>query len=310
MARKIIFMGTPIFAVPILKSLYQNGYPISVVYTQPPQKSHRGQKINKSPVQGISETLNIDFRCPQILKNNIEEYEFLKKMDADLSIVVAYGQIIPKEFLSLTKKGFINIHASILPKWRGAAPIQRSIMNLDEETGISIMKINEELDSGAVSNIYRIKLNQNLNAMEVSDKLSLLAAEKILDNLEDLFDGKSNFIEQDHSKATYAKKISKSEGQINWENEASKIIGKINGLYPSPGAFFNFNGERYKILKAEIGNGIGKNGEVISNNLEIACGNKKSIKILEIQREGKRVQNIGEFMLGSQIRKGTIISNV
>tara|TARA_Y100001958_G_C21130363_1_gene471893 strand:+ start:107 stop:1039 length:933 start_codon:yes stop_codon:yes gene_type:complete len=310
MARKIIFMGTPIFAVPILKSLYQNGYPISVVYTQPPQKSHRGQKINKSPVQGISETLNIDFRCPQILKNNIEEYEFLKKMDADLSIVVAYGQIIPKEFLSLTKKGFINIHASILPKWRGAAPIQRSIMNLDEETGISIMKINEELDSGAVSNIYRIKLNQNLNAMEVSEKLSLLAAEKILDNLEDLFDGKSNFIEQDHSKATYAKKISKSEGQINWENEASKIIGKINGLYPSPGAFFNFNGERYKILKAEIGNGIGKNGEVISNNLEIACGNKKSIKILEIQREGKRVQNIGEFMLGSQIRKGTIISNV
>ena len=310
MPKKIIFMGTPMFAVPILKSLYQNGFPINLVYTQPPQKSHRGQRINKSPVQGISETLNIDFRCPQILKNNIEEYEFLKKMDADLSIVVAYGQIIPKEFLSLTKKGFINIHASILPKWRGAAPIQRSIMNLDEETGISIMKINEELDSGAVSNIYRIKLNQNLNAMEVSEKLSLLAAEKILDNLEDLFDGKSNFIEQDHSKATYAKKISKSEGQINWENEASKIIGKINGLYPSPGAFFNFNGERYKILKAEIGNGIGKNGEVISNNLEIACGNKKSIKILEIQREGKRVQNIGEFMLGSQIRKGTIISNV
>ena len=145
-------MGTPFFAVPILKSLYQNGYSISVVYTQPPQKSHRGQKINKSPVQGISETLNIDFRCPQSLKNNNEEFEFLKKMKADLSIVVAYGQIIPKEFLSLTKKGFINIHASILPKWRGAAPIQRSIMNLDKETGISIMKIGEKLDSGPVCN--------------------------------------------------------------------------------------------------------------------------------------------------------------
>ena len=144
MPKKIIFMGTPMFAVPILKSLYQNGFPINLVYTQPPQKSHRGQRINKSPVQGISETLNIEFRSPQSLKNNTEEYEFLKKMEADLAIVVAYGQIIPKEFLSLTKKGFINIHASILPKWRGAAPIQRAIMNLDTETGISIMKINEE----------------------------------------------------------------------------------------------------------------------------------------------------------------------
>ncbi len=310
MSKKIIFMGTPFFAVPILKSLYQNGYSISVVYTQPPQKSHRGQRINKSPVQGISETLNIDFRCPLSLKNNNEEYKFLKKMDADLSIVVAYGQIITKEFLSLTKKGFINIHASILPKWRGAAPIQRSIMNLDKEIGISIMKINEELDSGPISNSYKIKLDQKLNAMEISEKLSLLAADKILDNVEDIFDGKSNFVDQDHSQATYAKKIAKSEGQINWNDDALKIIGKINGLYPSPGAFFNFNGERYKILKAEIGNGIGKKGEVITDMLEIVCGNEKSIKILEIQREGKKVQKIGEFMLGSQIRKGSIISNV
>ena len=310
MSKKIIFMGTPFFAVPILKSLYQNGYSISVVYTQPPQKSHRGQKINKSPVQGISETLNIDFRCPQSLKNNNEEFEFLKKMKADLSIVVAYGQIIPKEFLSLTKKGFINIHASILPKWRGAAPIQRSIMNLDEEIGISIMKINEELDSGPISNIYKIKLDPKLNATEVAEKLSLLAADKIIDNVDDILDDKSNFIDQNHSQATYAKKIAKSEGQINWNEDALKIIGKINGLYPTPGAFFNFNGERYKILKAEVGNGIGKMGEVITDNLEIVCGNQKSIKILEIQREGKKVQKIGEFMLGSRIRKGSLISNV
>ena len=310
MPKKIIFMGTPIFAVPILKSLYQNGYPISVVYTQPPQKSHRGQKINKSPVQGISETLNIDFRAPQNLNDNIEEYNFLKKMDADLAIVVAYGQIIPKKFLSLTKKGFINIHASILPKWRGAAPIQRSIMNLDKETGISIIKINEELDSGPISKIYKIELDQKLNATEVSEKLSLLAADKILDCVDDILDGKSEFTEQDHSKATYAKKILKIEGQIDWNDDAPNIIGKINGLYFSPGAFFNFNGERYKILKAEISNGIGKSGEVISDSLEIACANKQSIKILEIQREGKKVQKIGEFMLGSQIRKGLIISNV
>ena len=309
MAQKIIFMGTPLFAVPILKSLYQNGYPISVVYTQPPQKSHRGQKINKSPIQGISETLNIDFRCPENLKNNDEEYEFIKNLNADLAIVVAYGKLIPKNFLNLTKKGFINIHGSILPSWRGAAPIQRSIMNLDKETGISIMKLVETLDSGPVSNIHKIKLDQNNNAEEISEKLSFLAAKKILDEIDDILDDKAKFIDQDHSKASYAKKIEKIEGEINWNDEAQKIIGKINGLFPVPGAFFNFKGERYKILKAEIGNGIGQAGEVLSDKLEIACTNNQSIKILEIQRQGKKPQKIGEFMLGSSIRKGSLLSN-
>jgi methionyl-tRNA formyltransferase len=310
MSKKIIFMGTPLFAVPILKSLYQNGYPISVVYTQPPQKSHRGQKINKSPVQGISETLSIDFRSPQNLLGNDKEYEFLKELNADLAIVVAYGQIIPKSFLKLTKKGFVNIHGSILPKWRGAAPIQRSIMNLDSETGISIMKIEEELDSGPVCNVYKIKLDYLNNAQEISEKLSLLAAEKILDNIDGVLEDKVKFINQDHSKATYAKKIEKTEGKINWNDEALNILGKINGLFPIPGAFFNYNGERYKILKAEIGNGVGKMGEVLTNKLEIACRNNQSIKILEIQRQGKKPQKIGEFMLGSQITKGSLIGDV
>jgi methionyl-tRNA formyltransferase len=307
MAKKIIFMGTPMFAVPILKSLYQNGYPISHVYTQPPQRSKRGQKINKSPIQGIAETLNLEFRTPESLKNNNEELEYFKKIDADLAIVVAYGQIIPKEFLNLTKKGIINIHASLLPKWRGAAPIQRSIINLDKETGISVMKIAEELDTGPICNTYKIDLENNLNASDVADKLSLLAAEKILDNIDDILEDKANFIEQDHSKATYASKIQKAEGEINWSNNAKDINGKINGLYPVPGAFFIYKGERYKILKAEIGNGIGNPGEVISDYLEVACGDKQSIKIKEIQREGKKVQSISEFMLGSQIRKGITI---
>ncbi len=303
-------MGTPLFAVPILKSLYQNGYQISVVFTQPPQKSQRGQKINKSAIQGISETLNLNFRCPQTLKDNNEEYEFIKNLEADLAIVVAYGQIIPKKFLDLTKKGFINIHGSILPKWRGAAPIQRSIINLDEETGISVMKIEEELDSGPISNIYKIKLDKNENAQEISEKLSLLAAEKIADNVDEILDGKAKFFDQDHTKATYAKKLNKTEGKINWNENAPNIIGKINGLFPSPGAFFNFNGERYKVLKAEIGSGIGATGEVLSEKLEIACGNNQSIKVIEIQRQGKRSQKVGEFMLGSQIKKGSVILNV
>ena len=307
MAKKIVFMGTPMFAVPILKSLYQNGYPISNVYTQPPQKSQRGQRINKSPVQGIAETLNLEFRTPKYLKNNYEEFEYFKAINADLAIVVAYGQIIPKEFLSLTKKGFINIHASLLPRWRGAAPIQRSIMNLDKEVGISIMKIAEQLDTGPVCNTYKLNSENNLNASDISEKLSLIAAEKILNNIDDILEDKANFVDQDHSKATYASKIQKAEGEINWNEDAKKINGKINGLYPVPGAFFIHKGERYKILKAEIGNGIGNPGEVVTDYLEVCCGDKQSIKIKEIQRQGKKPQNIGEFMLGSQIKKGTTI---
>ncbi len=307
MAKRIIFMGTPMFSVPILKSLYQNGYPISHIYTQPPQKSQRGQKINKSPIQSIAETLNIDCRTPNYLKDNKEEFDYFKSLNADLAVVVAYGQIIPKEFLNLTKKGFINIHASLLPKWRGAAPIQRSIMNLDKEIGISIMKIVERLDAGPVCNTYKINLENNLNASDVSEKLSLIAAEKILDNIDDILEDKANFIEQDKSKATYAPKIQKAEGEINWNDEAKNIIGKINGLYPVPAAFFIYKGERYKILKAEIGSGNGKPGEVVSDYLEIVCGDKKTIKIKEIQRQGKKPQNISEFMLGSQIKQGVVI---
>ena len=311
MNKRIIFMGTSSFAVPILKSLHQNNYLIDTIYTQPPSKAQRGQKIKKSPIQNTAETLKISCRTPQSLKDNDQEYNFIKTMNADLAIVVAYGKIIPKEYLDLTKKGFINIHGSILPKWRGAAPIQRSIMSLDDQIGISIMKINEKLDSGPVSNIYKIKLDQKKNAQEVSEKLSLLAAEKILENVNLILEDKANFVDQDDSKATYAEKIDKIEGKINWNENALNILGKINGLFPVPGAFFNFKGERYKILKAQIGEGgIGKAGEVLSNQLEIACGNKQSIKILEIQRQGKKPQKTNDFMLGTSIKKGLVIFDV
>ena len=308
MEKKIVFMGTPMFAVPILKSLYQNGYPISDVYTQPPQKSHRGQRIKKSPIQGIAETLSLKFRTPKYLKNNNEEYKYFKNINADLAIVVAYGQIIPKEFLSLTKKGFINIHASLLPKWRGAAPIQRSIMSLEKKTGISIMKINEDLDTGPICNSYEIDILANDNAETLSVKLSSLASEKILKNIDNIFDEKVKFKDQLHKEATYANKIEKFEGKIDWDNSADKIIGKINGLYPNPGAWFLYKGERYKILKANLGNGTGKAGDILNDHLEICCDNN-SIKVLEIQREGKRPQNINEFMLGSKIKKGSNIKD-
>ena len=309
MYKKIVFMGTSNFAVPILKSLYQNGYPISVVYTQPPKKSKRGQKLNKSPINLFSENISLDVRTPQSLKNNNEEESYLTELKPDIIIVVSYGQIIPKNLLTIPKYGFLNVHASLLPKWRGAAPIQRSIMNLDRETGISIMRINENLDEGPVCNQYSLNISEKINSEELSEKLSVIASEKILDIIDNIYDDNIEFKDQDDSKATYAKKITKLEGQINWNDEAPKILGKINGLFPVPGAFFSFNGERYKILKAEIGCGIGKVGEVLTNKLEIACGSNQSIKILEIQRQGKKSQKIGEFMLGSQIKVGSIIVN-
>jgi methionyl-tRNA formyltransferase len=307
MYKKIVFMGTSYFAVPILKSLYQNGYPISVVYTQPPKKSNRGQKLNKSQINLFSENISLDVRTPQTLKNNNEEELYLRELKPDLIVVVSYGQIIPKNLLNIPKYGFLNIHASLLPKWRGAAPIQRSIMNLDKETGISIMKINENLDEGPVCNQYSIKISEKMNSEELSEKLSQLASEKILDILDNIYDGNIKFIDQEHSKATYAKKIQKVEGKINWDENADKIIGKINGLYPFPGAFFLFNGERYKILKAEKSHTKGKAGDIINEDFEICCG-EGSVKVLTIQREGKRVQQINEFLLGTQIKKGVNIA--
>ena len=309
MLKKIIFMGTPLFAVPILKSLYQNGYPISTVYTQPPQKSNRGMEVNKSAIQGLSETLNLEFRTPSSLKNNKEEYNFIKKLEADIGIVVAYGQLLPKELLDLPKKGFINIHASLLPLWRGSAPIERCLMNRDKETGISFMKIAEKLDSGPISNTYSLNILENENAQSLSERLSLLAAEKILNEIDLVLEGKAIFKSQEEKKASYAKKISKVEGKIDWNNLAESIIGKINGLYPNPGAWFSFNGQRYKVLEAKIGNKSGTSGVVLDDSLEIGCRDK-SIQIITIQREGRTPKKVKEFMLGSSIKKGSNLNNV
>jgi methionyl-tRNA formyltransferase len=295
-------MGTPNFSVPILKSLYQNGYPICAVYTQPPKKSMRGQKTNKSPIQKLAENLSLNVRNPNFLNQNEEELKYFKSLSADIVIVVAYGQLIPKEFLDLSKNGFINIHASLLPKWRGAAPIQRAIMNLDEVTGISVMRINEKLDAGPTMLKKEIKLDNEMNAEDVSNQLSKIGSEIISDCLDLIEISKAKFVEQDHSKATYAKKINKEEAKIKWDEDAIKIIAKINGLYLNPGAWFLFQGERYKILKAILSDLGGQSGTVLDDNLTVACGTK-SIKIQEIQRQGKSKQKAKEFLLGSKIKK-------
>ncbi len=302
-------MGTPIFSVPILKNIFQNGYDISAVYTQPPRKSNRGQKFEKSAIYSLSETLNLNIRTPANLKNNVSEYEYFKSLNLDLVIIVAYGIIIPKEFLLLSKDGFINIHASILPRWRGAAPIQRSLINQDKETGISVMKINEKLDEGDISHIFKITIEENENAESLGERLSILASEKISEVVDSIFEKEIKFKPQDHSKATYAEKIKKNEGLINWNDNADNIMGLINGLFPYPGGYFIYKGERYKILKAKKSFSKEKPGKVLTNELEISCG-ENSIKILEIQRESKKPQKINEFIQGSQIHKGTNLFDV
>ena len=301
--KRIVFMGTPSFAVPILKSIYENAFEVPLVYTQPPKKSDRGQKIKKSPIHKICEELSLKVRTPNNFDNIEEEKSIMKKLKPDLVLVVAYGQIIPKKMLSLYSDRFINIHASLLPKWRGAAPIQRSIMNLEKETGITIMKINEKLDQGDFCSQYRLKIGNNENAENLSKRLSNLAANKIVGDLNDILESKKLFVKQNNSEASYAKKIIKTEGKISWDKSAEQIIAKINGLYPTPGAWFYFKKNRYKILKAEVSNNNSVPGLVINKNLEISCGSN-SIKIIKIQKEGKKEQNIKDFILGTNIKTG------
>ncbi|MAH54434.1 MAG: methionyl-tRNA formyltransferase [Pelagibacteraceae bacterium] len=305
MSLKIIFMGTPEFSVPTLKSLIDQDYEVSMIYTQPPKKSKRGQKINISPIQSFSEKKNIPFRSPETLNNN--EYEFIKNLSADLGVVVAYGKLIPINILEATKLGFLNIHASLLPKWRGAAPIQRSIMNGDKKTGISIMKIQEKLDSGPIMASRELELNSNSVYGEVEKKLSDIGANLLIECLQTIEKGNSKFVEQLHSEATYAKKISKKEAKIDWNSSANKIVAHIHGLNPNPGAWFEFQKERIKVWKAKKLLLNGRPGTVLDENLTVAC-QSNSIQILEIQREGKNKQSTKDFLLGKKISQNSLLT--
>ncbi len=308
MSLKIIFMGTPEFAVPILNSINNSKHKLLCVYTQPPKKKFRGQRVISSPVQQFAEKYKIPLRCPDNFTSE-KEYNFIRDLKPNIVIVVAYGKIIPKNILDLENVNFINIHASILPKWRGAAPIQRAIMNRDKETGISIMKITEELDAGPVMRYAKLKITDDCNYESLSKKMSNLAASTIIDSLQILENKNEKFISQDKSKATYAKKINKSESKINWNDKAEIVIAKINALNPKPGTWFSFNGSRINILKAKEVKKKGKPGEIIDNLLTIAC-NENSIQILELKKEGKRGMKTSEFLKGNLLKIGTVLNDL
>ena len=301
MALKVVFMGTPQFAVPALKKICESEMDIVAVYSQPPRKSNRGMKIEKSPVHEFADDNNLNIRTPSKLD---DDWEYFKSLKFDLAIVVAYGQIISKNFLELPEHGFLNIHASILPKWRGAAPIQRSIMEQDTFTGISIMQIEEQLDAGPVLIKQEIELNKNSTAGQVEQSLSEIGADKILEAIYLIEKKEAVYTPQDHNAATYAKKIKKEDEVIDWTRDAKVIIAQINGLNPRPGAWFEYKGEKIKIWKASHGSGDGEPGTVMNDHLQIACG-KGSISVEEIQRPGKKIQPIKIFLLGFAIPEST-----
>jgi len=298
-------MGTPEFSVPTLDLLIKNKFNVVKVYTQPPKKSKRGQKINPSPIEEYCKKNKISFRNPKIL-NTQEEFKIFKELSANLIVVVAYGKIIPKIFLNSVKFGFINIHASLLPKWRGAAPIQRAIMNGDRKIGVSIMKIEEKLDSGPILMSKEFELDKNENHGEIEKKLSFEGANLLIESLKSIENGNSKFVDQDVIKATYAKKIDKNETKIDWNKDSNKVLAHIHGLSPNPGAWFEFDKERFKVLRAKVSSENGKSGYVLDENLTIGC-ESASVQILELQRQGKNKQTTKEFLLGKKISKGMLL---
>ena len=302
MAMKIIFMGTPKFALPILKAIYESEHKILEVYTQPATKSGRGQKLNHSDIFNYAEKLNLKVRSPDTLETK-EEINHIKKLKPDLVIVVAYGKILPPKILNIDKLQFINVHASLLPKWRGAAPIQRAIMNMDSESGVSIMRIIQKLDAGPVLLQERIKINQEMSYEELSKKMSEIGAKLILNSIKLIENKKANFIDQKESEATYAKKIQKKESKIDWNESAKKNIAKINALYPNPGCWFDLSNTRIKIIKAIEIEKTGEAGTILDNKMTIACS-KHAIQILELKKEGKKQMLIDEYLKGNEIKIG------
>lgn len=305
MSLKLIFMGTPDFAVPILNTIIETGHKILTVYTQNPKKSNRGQKINISPIHKFSNEKKLNVRTP--FKLDYKERDYIQDLKPDLVVVVAYGKIIPTEILDIKGIKFINVHASLLPKWRGAAPIQRAILNLDKETGISIMKILPKLDSGPIMMQSKINISPEENSENLSKKLSDLGAKLIIDSLGLIKAGKAEFVKQNEEEATYAKKFSKSDSKINWNEKANKVIAKINAFNPNPGSWFNYEGARIKILKAkEIFTCKDTPGKIINKNFTVSC-QENAIQILEIQKEGKKKLNISDYLKGNSLKIGSYV---
>ncbi|MXU63972.1 methionyl-tRNA formyltransferase [Oceanomicrobium pacificus] len=297
---RIIFMGTPDFSVPVLDALHEAGHEIAAVYTQPPRPAGRGKKERPSPVQARAEALGVDVRHPVSVRSDAEIARFAA-LKADIAVVVAYGLILPQALLDAPARGCLNIHASLLPRWRGAAPIQRAIMAGDAESGVCIMQMEAGLDTGPVLLERRIPLARDETAGSLRDRLSALGAAAIveaLDRIDDLVPQP-----QPDDGVTYAAKIDKAEAAVDWTRPAEEIDRQIRGLSPFPGAWTDCRGARLKLLNSEPVDGQGEPGQVLDDRLTVACG-AGAVRLTEVQLAGRARQDADAFLRGTPLAKG------
>ncbi|MEM1197054.1 MAG: methionyl-tRNA formyltransferase [Pseudomonadota bacterium] len=299
---RIIFMGTPDFAVPALGALRQAGHEIACVYTQPPRPAGRGKKLRPSPVQMTAENLGIEVRTPKGLRKPERQEEFAA-LGADVAVVAAYGLILPQAVLDAPKYGCLNIHASILPRWRGAAPIHRAVMAGDAETGVTIMQMEAGLDTGPMRHIVRTPIGHKTTG-DLFEELAELGSAAMVEVLADL-DAYPPTL-QDDALATHAAKVDKAEARIDWDQDAAVIERLVRGLAPFPGAWFEIGEDRVKLLRAEVAEGKGAPGEALDAHLTIACG-LGALRPITLQRAGKPAMSLADFLRGRPVQTGAFI---
>ena len=297
---RIIFMGTPEFAVPTLAALAHAAHEIAGVWTQPPRPAGRGRKLMASPVQLEAERLGVPVYSPASLKGAEAQAE-MRALEPDIAVVAAYGLILPQAVLNIPAHGCLNVHASLLPRWRGAAPVQRAILAGDRTTGITIMQMEAGLDTGPMLATARTPVERK-TAGELTEELAQIGAQLMVGTLRDL--GIHRAIEQDDAEATYAPKVDKAEARIEWSASAEAIERQVRAFAPFPGAWFELAGERVKLLAAEVVEGNGTPGEVLDEALSIACG-AKAIRPTRLQPAGKPAMDIADFLRGRSVSAGT-----
>ncbi|MDX8510324.1 methionyl-tRNA formyltransferase [Mesorhizobium captivum] len=308
MPLRIIFMGTPDFSVPTLSAIAEAGHDIAAVYTQPPRAAgRRGLELTPSPVQREAERLGLEVRTPTSLKGEAEQQAFAD-LRADVAVVVAYGLLLPKPVLEATRLGCLNGHASLLPRWRGAAPIQRAIMAGDAETGMMVMRMEEGLDTGPVALVEKCAIAPDMTAGELHDRLMAIGASLMVEALTRLRINCLTFTQQATEGVTYARKIDKSETRVDWTRPAGEVHNHIRGLSPFPGAWceVEIGGrvERLKLLRSTLSDGVGESGGILDDRLTVACGSG-AVRLVEVQRAGGRPAAAQEFLRGAKIEKGT-----
>jgi methionyl-tRNA formyltransferase len=297
---RLVFMGTPDFACHALQALVDAGHEIACVYSQPPRPAGRGQDLRKSPVHLLAEKLGIEVRTPVSLKG-VDEQQAFAALKADAAVVVAYGLLLPKAILDAPRYGCFNIHASLLPRWRGAAPIQRAIMAGDAESGVTIMRMEEGLDTGPMLIVGKFPITAETTASSLHDELASLGAKLIVEALRT---PDAPGTPQPREGVTYARKIDKAEAHIDFNRTAAQVRNHIHGLSPFPGAWFAFKGQRIKLLKVAVSEASGSPGTTVDDRLSIACGSG-SIQVVELQREGKGAMKADDFLRGTAVAAGT-----